>query len=114
MADIWSVGCIAVELLTGDLLFPTHSDEQHLRMMLKNSGPFPHWMQAKTQNAELRQLLQPAQPELPGVAETKTAHELIPHPALRDLVRHCLHLDPTRRLNAAAALRHPFFKEKLT
>ena len=32
-SDLWSVGCILVELLTGELLFPTHEDLEHLAMM---------------------------------------------------------------------------------
>ncbi|VEU20509.1 DEKNAAC101253 [Brettanomyces naardenensis] len=36
--DIWSVGCILVELLTGDALFRTHENAQHLAMMEKVVG----------------------------------------------------------------------------
>ncbi|KAH3665972.1 hypothetical protein OGAPHI_004161 [Ogataea philodendri] len=31
--DMWSVGCILVELVTGDALFKTHENAQHLAMM---------------------------------------------------------------------------------
>ena len=34
-SDLWSVGCILCELLTGELLFPTHEDLEHLAMMEK-------------------------------------------------------------------------------
>ena len=53
---MWSIGCIVVELLTGDLLFPTHSDCEHLVMINKNSGRFPQWMVNKTGPAGLRRL----------------------------------------------------------
>ncbi|KAG0687310.1 dual specificity protein kinase kns1 [Pichia californica] len=36
--DIWSVGSILIELLTGDALFKTHENEQHLAMMEKVIG----------------------------------------------------------------------------
>lgn len=36
--DMWSLGCILVELLTGEALFKTHENEQHLAMMEKVIG----------------------------------------------------------------------------
>ncbi len=33
--DMWSVGCILVELLAGDALFQTHENLEHLAMMEK-------------------------------------------------------------------------------
>lgn len=36
--DMWSLGCILVELLTGEALFKTHENEQHLAMMEKVLG----------------------------------------------------------------------------
>jgi dual-specificity kinase len=36
--DVWSLGCIFAELYTGDLLFPTHDDLEHLALIQKNSG----------------------------------------------------------------------------
>eukprot|EP01126_Amoeba_proteus_P047294 TRINITY_DN5389_c0_g1_i8.p2 TRINITY_DN5389_c0_g1~~TRINITY_DN5389_c0_g1_i8.p2 ORF type:complete len:312 (-),score=44.84 TRINITY_DN5389_c0_g1_i8:70-1005(-) len=40
-SDIWSVGCILVELFTGDTLFQTHRNLEHLAMMEAVLGPFP-------------------------------------------------------------------------
>jgi dual-specificity kinase len=39
--DIWSAGCILVELLTGDALFQTHENLEHLAMMQAAVGPMP-------------------------------------------------------------------------
>jgi dual-specificity kinase len=44
MSDMWSLGCILAELYTGELLFPTHKDSEHLAMMRKMLGRFPTWM----------------------------------------------------------------------
>ncbi|KAJ3312021.1 dual specificity protein kinase kns1 [Boothiomyces sp. JEL0838] len=39
--DIWSIGCILVELYTGAALFQTHENLEHLKMMEVVLGPFP-------------------------------------------------------------------------
>ena len=39
--DSWSVGCILVELLTGEALFQTHDNLEHLAMMEAVLGPIP-------------------------------------------------------------------------
>jgi serine/threonine protein kinase len=38
--DVWSVGCIIVELYGGEALFQTHDDLEHLNMMAECLGPF--------------------------------------------------------------------------
>lgn len=54
--DVWSLACIFIELYTGELLFQTHSDKEHLSMIWRNSSKnfivinlakeqgFPEWM----------------------------------------------------------------------
>merc|ERR1712093_491346 len=39
--DIWSIGCILVEFFTGDALFQTHDNLEHLAMMAKRNGGNP-------------------------------------------------------------------------
>ena len=39
--DVWSVGCILVELFTGDALFQTHDNLEHLALMQKVLGRIP-------------------------------------------------------------------------
>lgn len=45
--DIWSIGCILVELLTGDALFQTHENLEHLAMMEVVLGPIPQTVVAR-------------------------------------------------------------------
>jgi serine/threonine protein kinase len=39
--DVWSIGCILYELVSGRLLFDTHEDQEHLKMMERILGEFP-------------------------------------------------------------------------
>jgi serine/threonine protein kinase len=39
--DVWSIGCILVEFLTGCALFQTHDNLEHLAIMNKVLGPLP-------------------------------------------------------------------------
>ena len=38
------MACIFAELYSGELLFPTHENVEHLALMEKMSGSFPKWM----------------------------------------------------------------------
>ncbi|KAG9130685.1 hypothetical protein Leryth_018084 [Lithospermum erythrorhizon] len=42
--DLWSVGCILVELCSGEALFQTHENLEHLAMMERVLGPLPQNM----------------------------------------------------------------------
>lgn len=37
-SDVWSLACIFAELYTGELLFPTHDNKEHLAMIQKLSS----------------------------------------------------------------------------
>jgi serine/threonine protein kinase len=39
--DVWSIGCILFELVSGRLLFDTHEDQEHLKMIERILGEFP-------------------------------------------------------------------------
>ena len=43
-SDMWSLACILAELYTGELVFPTHKDSEHIAMMKKLLGRMPSWM----------------------------------------------------------------------
>ena len=45
---MWSVGCILIEMYTGEALFQTHENLEHLAMMERILGPLPKSMIRET------------------------------------------------------------------
>lgn len=50
-SDVWSVGCMVTEMLTGDCLFPMHNDVEHMALMDRALGPIPSFLFARTKVA---------------------------------------------------------------
>ncbi|GMH01545.1 hypothetical protein Nepgr_003384 [Nepenthes gracilis] len=51
--DLWSVGCILAELCSGEALFQTHENLEHLAMMERVLGPLPeHMLRSADRHAE--------------------------------------------------------------
>ncbi|KAG1358928.1 serine/threonine-protein kinase AFC2 [Cocos nucifera] len=122
--DIWSVGCILVELCSGEVLFQTHENLEHLAMMERVLGPLPqHMLKRADRHAEKyvrRGRLN--WPEGATSRESNRAVQKLPrlqnlvmqhvdHSAgdLIDLLQGLLRYEPSGRLAAHEALRHPFF-----
>lgn len=125
--DIWSVGCILVELFSGELLFDTHENIEHLAMMERVLGPIPpHLIRKSTGEAEkyFRDESRLDWPEGASSSESVRAVQKLlpledlvakhtPHHftyLLVDLLRELLHYDPAERPTAEEALSHQFFK----
>ncbi|KAL4457537.1 hypothetical protein ABPG75_012402 [Micractinium tetrahymenae] len=130
--DIWSVGCILVELLSGDALFQTHENLEHLAMMEAVLGPVPPSMAAVAAD-NVRDLFRKNRLNWPDGAESKKSVKTVqrlkrlrdylrqhcedavkPHlDTIVDLLRSMLQFRAADRVTAAEALRHPFFQLQL-
>ncbi|KAG5550113.1 hypothetical protein RHGRI_015162 [Rhododendron griersonianum] len=123
--DVWSVGCILVELCSGEALFQTHENLEHLAMMERVLGPLPphmiiradrraekyfrrgvrlDWPEGATSRESMRAVW-----KLPRLQNLIMQH--VDHSAgdLIDLLQGLLRYDPSERIKAREALRHPFF-----
>ncbi|KAK8138156.1 Dual specificity protein kinase lkh1 [Apiospora sp. TS-2023a] len=135
--DIWSIGCILVEFFTGDALFQTHDNLEHLAMMenVCDRRIDQHLAQQVTKmnnrsssssgNAAAKYFKR-LKLDYPTADTTRASRrfvknmkrlsDIIPShsPFLRlflDLLEKIFVYDPARRITARQALDHPWFKE---
>ncbi|KAL5558787.1 hypothetical protein UlMin_034998 [Ulmus minor] len=126
--DMWSIGCILVELCSGEALFQTHENLEHLAMMERVLGPLPeHMIQRANRGAEKyfkrgTRLNWPegavSRESIRAVKRLNSLKDLISglvYPSrslssLIDLLYRLLKFDPSERITARQALDHPFFK----
>ncbi|CAD0086084.1 unnamed protein product [Aureobasidium mustum] len=131
--DIWSIGCILVEFFTGDALFQTHDNLEHLAMMeAVCNTPIDKALvrqvtsgRGSNKNSAAayfrRQQLDYPQSDTPRssrkfVKAMKPLHEIIPahnefNRKFLDLLKKIFVYDPKKRITAHQALQHDWFKE---
>ncbi|OAA58628.1 protein kinase [Niveomyces insectorum RCEF 264] len=131
--DIWSIGCILVEFFTGDALFQTHDNLEHLAMMeaVCDNRMDPHLVQQVAKSTRhggnpASKYFKRLRLDYPNnettrasrrfVKAMKKLNDIIPssNGFLRqflDLLRRIFVYDPTQRITAKEALQHPWFRE---
>lgn len=127
--DVWSIGCILVEFFTGDALFQTHDNLEHLAMMEAVLGKMPDDYRRKAETykpeyfnkgALLYPAAQTTKDSRKYVRQMKKLHDLINTPATQSayakhnsrflsLLRQLLEFDAAKRIKVADALKHPYF-----
>ncbi|CAJ2643332.1 unnamed protein product [Trifolium pratense] len=123
--DLWSVGCILIELCTGGALFQTHENLEHLAMMERVLGPLPQHMVQRSKGVEKyfkrgSRLRWPegavsresinAVKKLGHLKDIISSHVESSRSLLTDLLYGLLTYDPAKRITAREALDHPFFR----
>ncbi|CAI9098157.1 OLC1v1034752C1 [Oldenlandia corymbosa var. corymbosa] len=127
--DLWSVGCILVELCSGEALFQTHENLEHLAMMERVLGPLPQHMIIRADRRAEKYFKRSARLGWPDSSTSRESMravwklprlqnlimQLVDNSAgdLIDLLQGLLRYDPGERLKARDALRHPFFTRDL-
>merc|ERR1712046_20843 len=124
------MGCIAMETYTGELLFRTHANLEHLALMEKILKPMPQHMFDNAGADSKEEFLSDAtgvwdlrRDELAAdAAATKKLantvlleeHVLPKHRLLAQCAGRMLRIDPSKRASASELLRHSFFSTTFT
>ncbi|EPE10476.1 protein kinase [Ophiostoma piceae UAMH 11346] len=131
--DIWSIGCILVEFFTGDALFQTHDNLEHLAMMeaVCDARIDSHLVQQVAKSTRhggnpASKYFKRTKLDYPNedttrasrrfVKAMKKLQDIFPNNStfLRnflDLLKRIFIYDPSQRITAKQALQHPWFRE---
>jgi len=106
--DIWSVGCIMAELLTGKTLFPGSDHIDQLLKIMNVCGTPDALFLSKITSEDARNYLKTV-----PVMKRKPLKQVLPScsPLALDLLSSMLELDADRRPTAEGALAHPYLAQ---
>ncbi|NWI91136.1 CDKL2 protein, partial [Pitta sordida] len=106
--DVWAIGSLPTEMLTGEPLFPGDSDIDQLYHITKCLGNLiPRHQELFYKNPLFAGM------RLPEVKEVESLDKRYPKlsAAVLDLVKKCLQIDPDKRPSCTELLQHDFFNK---
>uniref|UniRef100_A0A914VC86 mitogen-activated protein kinase n=1 Tax=Plectus sambesii TaxID=2011161 RepID=A0A914VC86_9BILA len=106
--DIWSIGCIMAELITGKTLFPGSDHIDQLTRIMSLVGTPDDTLLAKIQSEEARNYIRNL-PKMPRKDFKVFFSQASPEAV--DLLEKTLSLDPDNRPTAAEAMEHPYLAQ---
>ncbi|EEB05969.1 CMGC/CLK protein kinase Lkh1 [Schizosaccharomyces japonicus yFS275] len=126
--DIWSIGCLIVELFTGQALFQTHENSEHLAMMERIIGKFdrsfvnraarPARKMFDSKGNAMYPLSNTPRKNVKYVESLKSLEQIfaptcMENVLLLDLLRKIFVYDPAKRITAREALWHSYFSYEI-
>ena len=103
--DMWGVGCVLAEAISGDVLFPGSSTMDQLRCIMQITG--------RPTGGDIESIGSPLAEIIMGDVEQPeplALSELYPEASAEslDMIRMLLQFNPARRIRVTQALRHPY------
>ncbi|XP_041079199.1 cyclin-dependent kinase-like 2 isoform X2 [Polyodon spathula] len=104
--DVWAVGCLIVEMLTGEPLFPGDSDIDQVYHVMRCFGNLtPRHQELFYKNPTF------AGVRLPEIKEMEPLERHFPKQSSVVLDLKCLQIDPDNRLSCSELLQHEYFNK---
>lgn len=114
--DMWSMGCIMIELFTGFPLFPGTNEREQLQLIIDVIGMVPNGVLTVSQRKHLFPQLKESVPNAIEVLTPEQKEERlkyimvklrdVPDDSFVSFIAQCLEWDPTKRLTPEQGLRH--------
>ncbi|CAD8104320.1 unnamed protein product [Paramecium primaurelia] len=109
--DMWSVGCILFEMLTGQVMYNKETKQDQIQSIFEFLGT------PNDQDIESFQLKNPEhlrfQIQLNQTKQTFRMHQILDSydPNAKDFIKNCMKYNPQQRMTAQQALEHPYVQE---